>query len=216
MSVLRVPLRILFSVAVLGVVLVPALLVTHARQSGGLGLTVFADRDFRGRSASFRDDIANLQSVGLNDRVSSLRVGANEFWEVCEHSDFRGRCLVVSGSEADLRRNSWNDIISSARRVGVGGRGRGGVGPPVERAQLVLFDSRQFRGRSFNAGTEMPTLSGFANRAESLRVVGPAWQICDGSNFAGRCVTVFQDVSDLGTLGMANRVVSVRPVRTLR
>jgi Beta/Gamma crystallin len=218
MSILHVPPRVLFSLAVLGIVLVPTLLVTQERQIGGIGLTVFAERNFRGRSATFREDIADLRTVGLNDRVSSLRVGANEFWEVCEHVEFLGRCLAVSGSEPDLRRVSWHNIISSARRVRAGGRGRGGggIGLPVERPQLVLFDSRQFRGRSFNVGTGMETLSGFANRAESLRVVGPGWQICDRPRFAGRCETVSQDVGDLRPLGMANRVASARPVRRPR
>jgi hypothetical protein len=216
MSILHVPPRVLFSLTVLGIVLVPTLLVTQERQIGGIGLTVFAERNFRGRSATFRENIADLRTVGLNDRVSSLRVGANEFWEVCEHVEFLGRCLAVSGSEPDLRRVSWHNIISSARRVRAGGRGRGGIGLPVERPQLVLFDSRQFRGRSFNVGTATETLSGFANRAESLRVVGLAWQICDRPRFAGRCETVSQDVGDLRPLAMANRVASARPVRRPR
>ena len=213
MSVLHLRPRVLFTVAFLGMVLVPTLLVTQETQTARPGLTVFRDVNFRGRSATFRDDISNLESVGFNDQASSLRVGANERWEVCEHSEFRGRCRVVSGSVADLRRGSWNNMISSARRVG---RGRGGISPPALRAQLVLFDSRQFRGRSFNVGSAMETLSGFANRAESLRVIGPAWQICDRPRFAGRCVTVSQDVGDLRSLGMANRVASARLVRTLR
>ena len=218
MSILHVPPRVLFSLAFLGMVLVPTLLVTQERQIGGIGLTVFAERNFRGRSATFREDIADLRTVGLNDRVSSLRVGANEVWEVCEHVEFLGRCLAVSGSEPDLRSIRWHNIISSARRVRGGGRGRGGggVGLPVERPQLVLFESRQFRGRSFNVGTATETLSGFANRAESLRVVGPGWQICDRPRFAGRCSTVSQDVGDLRPLGMANRVASARPVRRPR
>ena len=134
MSVLHVRPRVLFPVAFLGMLLVPTLLVTQERQTGGPGLTVFRDVNFRGRSATFRDDISNLQSVGLNDQVSSLRVGANELWEVCEHSEFRGRCRVVSGSEADLRRGSWNNMISSARRVSGSGRPRPRWYRPARRA----------------------------------------------------------------------------------
>lgn len=92
------------------------------RQMGGVGITVFADPNFRGKSATYRQDVPDLQPLGLNDKVSSLRVGRGEQWEVCEHANYQGRCVVVSGNEADLRRNSWNDLISSFRRVRVGFR----------------------------------------------------------------------------------------------
>jgi hypothetical protein len=75
---------------------------SQERQIGGYGLTVFDDRNFRGRSATLRNDTPNLQAIGLNDRASSLRVGPGEQWEVCEHANYTGRCVVVSGSEADL------------------------------------------------------------------------------------------------------------------
>src|SRR5687768_18103360 len=78
--------RVLFAV-ILGVaigVAGPALFAQQERQFGGVGLTVFADRDFRGRTATIREDMPNLQAIGLNDLVSSLRVGRGEQWEVCE------------------------------------------------------------------------------------------------------------------------------------
>jgi hypothetical protein len=60
---------------------------------------------------------------GGRDGRSSLRAGPGELWEVCEHANYQGRCAVVSEEERDLRRIGWNDIISSARRVGGGGVG---------------------------------------------------------------------------------------------
>ena len=97
-----------------------------ARQMGGVGITVFTDSNFRGKSASFRQDVPNLDGYrGFNDKVSSLRVGPGEQWEVCEHANYGGRCVVVSGQESDLKRNSWGDVISSLRRVR-----RGPVYPP--------------------------------------------------------------------------------------
>src|SRR5262245_16110979 len=86
----------------------------NRRPSAGIGLTVYVDPDFEGESATFREDVSNLQFVGLNDKVSSLRVARGEVWEVCENANFEGRCQVFSGDEPDLRRNKWSDIISSA------------------------------------------------------------------------------------------------------
>src|SRR5262245_27578076 len=120
------------------------------RQMGGVGITVFADRNFRGRTATFRNDVSDLGPTGLNDRISSLRVGPGEKWEVCEHSNFQGRCVVVSGSEPDLRRNSWNDVISSMRRVTDIGLPTP-TPPPIDGGPLiVLFDRIDFRGNRTN------------------------------------------------------------------
>jgi len=80
---------------------------------GGVGITIFTDQNFRGKSSTFREDVPDLEPLGLNDKISSLRVGPGEQWEVCEHSNYQGRCVVVSGLEPDLRRNSWFFIQKS-------------------------------------------------------------------------------------------------------
>ena len=90
------------------------------RQMGGVGITVFADRNFRGKSATFQEDVPDLARYDLNDRISSLRVAPGEQWEVCEHSNYQGRCAVFSGDEPRLTDSSWGDVISSLRRVGGG------------------------------------------------------------------------------------------------
>jgi hypothetical protein len=180
------------------------------RQMGGIGLTLFEDPDFRGESRTLRDDVTNFQFIGLNDRVSSLRVGRGELWEVCEHANFGGRCQVVSGVEPDLRRNRWNDIISSARRVRDSGRGRGrGWGPD---SSLELYSNVRFSGerRSFHDEVSNLQFADFNDRARSLRVVGPgSWQICVDANFQN-CVTVNRDVPDLDRMGMTRRISSLR------
>ena len=113
----------LFVIAVIGNPMVNS---AQERQMGGVGITIFTDQNFRGKSSTFREDVPDLEPLGLNDKVSSIKVGPGEQWEVCEHSNYQGRCVVVSGTEPDLGRNSWNDLISSLRRV------RGGR-PPAPR-----------------------------------------------------------------------------------
>ena len=184
------------------------------RQIGGVGLTVFADPGFRGESATFRDDVSNLQSVGLNDRISSLRVGRGEVWEVCEDANYAGRCQVVSGSEADLRSVRWSDIISSARRIRGGGRGSGrGRGRGQLRGSLELFSDVRFSGerRAFSDEVSNLQFVDFNDRARSLRVEGPgSWEICVDANYQN-CVVVNGDSPDLQRLGMTRRISSLRP-----
>jgi Beta/Gamma crystallin len=52
------------------------------RQMGGVGITVFADSNFRGQGATFRQDVRDLARHDFNDRISSLRVAPGEQWEV--------------------------------------------------------------------------------------------------------------------------------------
>jgi hypothetical protein len=73
------------------------------QMGGGVGITVFADPNFRGKSATFRQDMPDLRQVGLEKKISSLRVGPGEQWEVCERPNYQGRCVVVSGEECRSR-----------------------------------------------------------------------------------------------------------------
>jgi len=178
------------------------------RQIGSVGLTLFADRDFRGRSATIREDMPDFRSINMNDVAQSLRVGPGEQWEVCEHINYQGRCVVVSGAERDLRTTGWNRIISSARRVR-GGRGGRGVAPGV----LELFSRTGFSGdrRTFSGPDSDLRRTGFNDVAQSLRVPpGQSWQVCADANF-GNCLVVNTDWRDLTGLSMSRRISSVRP-----
>lgn len=273
------------------------------RQIGGIGLTVFDDSDYKGRNATFRSDTPDLAPYGMDHRISSLRVGPGEMWEVCELANFGGRCQVFSGAEPSLRQSGWSDIISSVRRVQsddvyppiqppVAGAGlelfagnrfegdrrvltsevpdlrrigfddraqslrlgesqawevcvetnyrgcrvidrdtpdlsdlditrrissvrpsdQGGVvRPPQPEGRIVLFDDRNFRGKAVAVDEVRPVLNGFQNKAESVQVTGGLWELCERTGFGGRCAIVSSNVSDLGALGLRNRVNSVRP-----
>lgn len=182
--------------------------VAQDRQMGGVGITVFADRNFRGKSATFRQDVYDLEPLGINDKVSSLRVGPGERWEICENSNFQGRCVVVSGDEPDLRTNSWNDTVSSMRRIRSGPI----VPPPQRDPYIVLFDQVNFRGTPNNYSGAVPDLYGFNRRAQSVTVGRGVWEVCEGRNYTGRCVTLDRSVSNLRTYNLNNRISSVRPI----
>lgn len=183
------------------------------RQMGGVGLTVFADANYRGRNATFRQDVPNLGAYDLNDRVSSLTVAPGELWEVCQHADYSGRCQVFSGTEPDLRQSGWNDIISSVRRVRGGGGVRPPIVPPIGSGQLALYSDTRFAGDRRVITSAEPDLGrvGFNNRAESLRLSrGQAWEVCSQANYRD-CLVVNTDWSDLSGLGLSRRISSVRP-----
>ncbi|MEO8481466.1 MAG: beta/gamma crystallin-related protein [Acidobacteriota bacterium] len=301
-----------FAATLIALALASGLGAQFERQMGGLGLEVFEDKNFKGRSATFLNATPDLRLSGMDGRISSLRVEPGEIWEACTEPNYQGRCQVFSGTESDLaKRAGWNDAIRSVRRVRGGGggdvgRGRGGndtrglelfagtrfsgqrvlidrpesnlrrmnfndrasslrvprgevweicvnadfddcrvvdsdipdlsviglnreisstrarpsggggVGrggfPGPSRPRIVLYDSRNFQGRTTTIDDETPTLRWTNNNtAGSLRVVSGRWEICDEVRFSGRCVTVTQDVPDLARFGWNNRISSLRP-----
>ncbi len=86
---------------------------------GGSGITVFEDRNFRGDAATYQSNQSNLNSR-FNNRISSIRVGNGETWQICDQANYRGQCVNVTGEESDLGQNNWDNRISSMRRVSGG------------------------------------------------------------------------------------------------
>ena len=128
----------------------------EVRGMGGVGITVFRDRNFQGPAATYTYNVPNLARTGFNNMISSIRVGPNERWEICDLPNYGGQCVVVFGQESDLRQNGWNDRISSVRRVRDGG---GGIPPaPSPNVYLVLFDRPNYRGQSTNYNQATPDL----------------------------------------------------------
>lgn len=198
----------------------PAVGQPDQRQMGGVGITVYENRDFRGKNATFRQDVPDLRRYGLNDKIESLEVAPGEMWEVCWDANYGGRCQVFSGFEPDLRQRGWANEISSLRRV----RGGGGYPPPVyppgrpeppiAQVGLTLYASRDYRGANRVITGPVADLRslGFNDQAESVRVPSrEVWELCRDINFQG-CIQVNSDWPDLDRHGSGrNRVSSVRP-----
>ena len=88
------------------------------RAAAATGDIVFFEHPgFHGRDLGTSSEIDNLTRYGFNDRASSVIVFEGR-WEVCEHADFNGRCMILRpGRYPDLRAMGLNDRISSVRRV---------------------------------------------------------------------------------------------------
>src|SRR5215813_737826 len=172
--------------------------------TSGEGLTVYTEANYHGKSATFHEDVVNLPS-DMNDHIRSLKVAPGEQWEVCEDTDYRGGCLVVSGNQSDLSRNRWSNVISSARRIGSALASR-----PSGDAYIVLFDRTNFRGNQTNFTGPVANLP--RRNAQSVTIGSGRWELCEGRMFTGRCVTLDQNVSDLARHNLRNRVSSIRPV----
>ena len=190
----------------------------EANGMGAIGISLFAEPGFRGENGNFRADVSDLRKANLNDRALSLRVGRGEVWEVCEDRDFKGRCQVFSGDEADLGRVGWNARISSVRRLSdeERPRERRGRGGEREMPRIELFDGTNYRGDSIVVSGATPDLRARRDKAASVRVYGGEWELCDREDFRGPCVTIEDDVPDLKRVGLRDKVSSARPLGRAR
>ena len=106
--------------------------------------------------------------------------------------------------------------ISSVRpafgRRGGGGGGGGSVPPPNVRLRLVIYDRDQYRGDPQSYDGAVDRLGTVGSRAQSVQISG-TWQLCDGPQFTGRCVTASQNVPNLSSYGLRNGIASARPSR---
>jgi len=208
-------------------VAVPLLAATaHAGE-----LTLYTHSNFAGPPLTLRGSTPDLEPLGFNDRASSVIVRSGT-WQLCEHANFQGRCMLVERGEYPAL-DGFNDVISSVREVNGGGRDdrggrderddRGGRrgdrdddrGYGQRREAIVLFSKSRFGGARLELhNNEVRTLDryDFNDQAGSVIVNEGRWELCEHADFGGRCIVLepgrYEFLDD-----MNNRISSLRRVR---
>lgn len=90
-------------------------------------IVVYEHGNYQGRSVGIGTDIANVNTLGMNDRISSIEIRSG-IWEVCSDPNYQGRCQTIDASTTNLNLLRMNDSISSLRRVSGGGQRPGNGG----------------------------------------------------------------------------------------
>jgi hypothetical protein len=79
-------------------------------------LLMYSGVDFTGEVREIYDPIYALPDIQFNDRARSIAVLSGQ-WEVCEHSDFTGRCVFLRYDVPDLAWFGLSRELSSVRPV---------------------------------------------------------------------------------------------------
>ncbi len=174
----------------------PSLIAANAGDSNNTpGKLVLYDADgFLGRGMSISGNVANLEHSGFNDATQSIVIERGT-WELCTDANFRGVCRVLGVGhyrrmDAELYRSISSIRASTAAPASMSGRsGNGGGMNPNDGAELVVYDHRNFTGRSFSTRTNVDNLAGkdFNDRAMSMIIYAGRWQLCSDANYVGRC-----------------------------
>lgn len=86
-------------------------------------------------------------------------------------------------------------------------------------AQVTFYQGEGYRGRAFTTATGVGDFgrNGFNDRASSVVVDHGRWEVCEDARFRGRCVVLRPgSYESLASLGLDNRISSVRPVENGR
>lgn len=78
-------------------------------------IELFEHARFEGRRASFQGETRSMRGADFNDRASSMVIYEGQ-WQLCEHDNFGGQCVVYGPGRYDNLGN-MNDRISSLRRI---------------------------------------------------------------------------------------------------
>lgn len=80
------------------------------------GLVIFDGANFTGNMREVYELIPRLGEIRFNDRAKSIIVLGGA-WEVCEHADFRGRCVILREDVRDLREFHLSRRITAIRQI---------------------------------------------------------------------------------------------------
>ncbi|MBW8778436.1 MAG: glycine zipper 2TM domain-containing protein, partial [Burkholderiales bacterium] len=182
-------------------------------------ITLFSHDGFHGKRVTLVQPAPDFRDFNFNDRASSIVV-EGEPWEVCQDVGFRNRCaILVPGDYPNLAAVGLGDTLSSARpahREPPPPPPPPVLPPPQATGDVVFFEHPGFRGRSLGTSSQIDNLVqyGFNDRASSVVVFEHRWEICEHSEFGGRCMILRPGrYPDLRSMGMNDLITSVRRIR---
>jgi peptidase inhibitor family I36 len=172
------------------------------------GACFFSDRNFQGDHFCVRpgEQLPTLPK-DMSDKISSIRLmGASEV-TVYRDAGMHGRSARFMGDVEDLKREGWNDQISS---IDVASRRYSGPWRPdsmpvwgreqVPQEGACFYEDKNFRGRYFCAprgATYKEVPEGFNDRISSIRVFGGEVILFQDRKFHGKSTEVRNDVTNL-------------------
>ena len=213
-----------------------------AELAGAGELTLYSRDDYHGRSQTVRDAVADLDDVRFNDTTQSIRVrsgrweaceeadfrGACFLLEAGEYPSLDGHANKITslrevhggwgggypGREREHDRGRDRDGDREREQDGDWERGRGHRPGRSLGGELTLYTRDDFTGRQLTVRNRAGDLRerDFNDTAQSVRVRAGYWEVCEDTDFRGRCRTL--GPGEYASLErMSNRISSVREVR---
>ena len=138
-----------------------------------------------GRALGLSAAAPHLGLRDFNDLASSVLIQRGR-WQLCEHADYGGECLVL-GPGRHVLSGRFNDVASSARPV-FGNDNR----PLSGQGALILFENADFSGRQVMRTEAVANLKALNmnDLTSAIEVWGGQWELCTDADHAGQCIIV--------------------------
>jgi len=136
----------------------------------------------------------NAQSVTIGRGV----------WELCDGQNYSGQCVTLERSVPDFSGYGLRGVYS-VRPLGSGGSQ---PLPSTSDWYIVIFERERYQGNPTNYNRSEEDIY---KLARSVTIGKGVWQLCQGRNFTGRCITLSRSVPDLRSYNL-RQVSSLRPV----
>ena len=184
------------------------------------GVCFFQDVDYRGEYFCVGpDEDLDQLPPGTNDTISSFRVVGNVEMIVFKDVRFGGPSARFSTSVSDLRREGWNDQISSLRVTNASVAWDRDQAPvwsqqAMPKEGACFYRDVDFRGEYFcmPAGASYALVpAGFNDQISSIRILRAGGVLVfRDRDFGGPSSRVTSDVADLRRGGMNDGISSIR------
>ncbi len=92
--------------------------VHRQRSDSRRGITLWSGPDYTGRSVTLTRAEDNFTRINFNDLPRSVEVHSGS-WTLCEHANYRGRCVELDRNSGDLARFRMQGNVSSATPDGL-------------------------------------------------------------------------------------------------
>ncbi len=178
-------------------------------------IIVYTEQNYGGASLGINTDIGALNSVGFDDRISSIEIKRGD-WEFCADPYYQGRCKILDSDEILTSRLKLNDNISSIRRLknGAAKRQREEEAKLLRTADVVVYKDGNFSGEFAIITQSITHLDDdtLNDEISSIRIRRGSWQVCEHPNFGGRCQTLTKDTAKLGVYKLNDNVSSIKKI----
>lgn len=181
-------------------------------------IVLFEHQNFTGKSRVVNGDVTDLNRLYMNDLVTSIQVPRGCEVILYEHQAYRGKSYRLTHDITDLNRVDMNDLITSLRLDCRGGGwgdhgGQDHGGPPDTRGQIVLFEHKNFTGKSRVVTGDVTDLNRlYMNDLVTSIQVPSRCQVVlyEHKNFTGRSYRLDYDIPDLNRVSMNDLITSLR------
>ncbi len=166
--------------------------------SGSPGVTLYSFPNYGGRSVVLNRDTPKLKKLGFAANAMSMKVSGGR-WEVCTGNRYNGPCEVFAPGSYKFGLFNWGNKIKSVRRIG--------AGTPT----ITLFSRPNMKGEKHIYARSVPRIKDIATNdfAQSVRVKGGNWVLCENSDGKGKCETIHNNVPNLASIGLGGAVSSL-------